>query len=57
MGDGRNDIDMFEWAASGGGVAIAMGQAPDEVRAVSTDVTGTDLEQGVASALARYFQA
>ncbi|PZQ89113.1 MAG: haloacid dehalogenase [Leifsonia xyli] len=56
MGDGRNDIDMFEWAASGGGAAIAMGQAPDEVRAVSTDVTGTDLEQGVASALARYFQ-
>ena len=57
IGDGRNDIDMFEWAASGGGVAVAMGQAPDEVRAVSTDVTGTDHEQGVATALARYFQA
>lgn len=56
IGDGRNDIDMFEWAASGGGAAVAMGQAPDEVRAVSTDVTGTDVEQGVASALARYFQ-
>ncbi|MCS0499944.1 HAD family hydrolase [Protaetiibacter mangrovi] len=56
LGDGRNDIDMFEWAASGGGVAVAMGQSPDEVRAVATDVTGTDLEQGVASALARYFQ-
>ena len=56
MGDGRNDIDMFEWAAAGGGAAVAMGQAPDEVRAVATDVTGTDREQGVASALARYFQ-
>lgn len=56
IGDGRNDIDMFEWAASGGGAAIAMGQAPDEVRAVSTDVTGTDVERGVALALARYFQ-
>ena len=56
IGDGRNDIDMFEWAASGGGAAVAMGQAPDEVRAVATDVTGTDREQGVASALARYFQ-
>ena len=56
MGDGRNDIDMFQWAASAGGAAIAMGQAPDEVRAVATDVTGTDREQGVASALARYFQ-
>lgn len=56
MGDGRNDIDMFRWAASGGGVAIAMGQAPDEVREVSTDSTGTDHESGVATALARYFQ-
>jgi hydroxymethylpyrimidine pyrophosphatase-like HAD family hydrolase len=56
VGDGRNDIDMFRWAASGGGVAMAMGQAPDEVREVATDVTGTDREQGVASALARYFQ-
>ena len=56
MGDGRNDIDMFRWAASGGGVAIAMGQAPDEVRQVATDVTGTDRESGVAAALARYFQ-
>ena len=56
IGDGRNDIDMFRWAAGAGGVAIAMGQAPDEVRAVSTDVTGTDRECGVASALARYFQ-
>lgn len=57
MGDGRNDIDMFEWAAAGGGVAVAMGQAPDEVKAVATELTGTDIEQGVASALARHFQA
>ncbi|WP_167052328.1 HAD family hydrolase [Salinibacterium sp. ZJ77] len=57
MGDGRNDIDMFEWAAAGGGVAVAMGQAPPEVIEVATEVTGTDLEQGVASALARLFQA
>lgn len=56
IGDGRNDIDMFHWAASGGGVAVAMGQAPDEVRAASTDVTGTDHESGVATVLARYFQ-
>jgi HAD superfamily hydrolase (TIGR01484 family) len=56
IGDGRNDIDMFRWAASAGGVAIAMGQAPDEVHEVATDVTGTDREVGVATALARYFQ-
>ncbi|TXK18686.1 HAD family hydrolase [Homoserinibacter sp. GY 40078] len=56
IGDGRNDIDMFEWAAEGGGVALAMGQSPEEVRAVATGVTGTDVDGGVASALARYFQ-
>ena len=26
IGDGRNDISMFEWAKSGGGLAFAMGQ-------------------------------
>jgi hydroxymethylpyrimidine pyrophosphatase-like HAD family hydrolase len=50
IGDGRNDIDMLEWAAAEGR-AIAMGQAPDEVRAVATEVTGTDLDDGVAKAL------
>jgi len=56
IGDGRNDIDMLEWVVAGGGVGIAMGQAPDEVRAVASEVTGTDLDDGVASALARHFQ-
>lgn len=56
IGDGRNDIEMFEWAAAGGGVAIAMGQAPEEVVAAATEVTATDLDDGVAVALARHFQ-
>lgn len=56
-GDGRNDIDMFVWTADGGGVAVAMGQAPPEVVAVATEVTGTDLEDGLAAALTRHFQA
>ena len=56
MGDGRNDIDMLRWAVDGGGVGIAMGQAPDEVQAVASERTASDLEDGVAVALARHFQ-
>lgn len=55
-GDGRNDIDMLEWTVGGGGVGIAMGQAPEEVVAVATEVTGTDLDDGLADALTRHFQ-
>ncbi len=51
IGDGRNDIDMLEWAAQEGR-AVAMGQAPDEVRAVASEFTATDLDDGVAQALA-----
>jgi len=51
VGDGRNDIDMLQWAANGGR-AVAMGQAPEEVVAASTERTGTDLEDGVAQVLA-----
>jgi len=50
MGDGRNDIDMLEWA-SVEGRGVAMGQAPPEVLAAANEVTGTDLEDGVASLL------
>ena len=53
IGDGRNDIDMLEWAAAEGR-AVAMGQAPDEVRAVATEVTATDLDDGVAAVLDRF---
>jgi Cof subfamily protein (haloacid dehalogenase superfamily) len=56
MGDGRNDIDMLEWAVAGGGVGVAMGQAPDEVQEAANERTASDLEDGVALALARHFQ-
>lgn len=50
IGDGRNDIDMLEWAAVEG-VGVAMGQAPDEVLAAANARTDTDLNDGVASYL------
>jgi 5-amino-6-(5-phospho-D-ribitylamino)uracil phosphatase len=50
VGDGRNDIDMLRWAAEAGR-GVAMGQAPEEVAAVASEHTGTDLEDGVASLL------
>mgnify|MGYP000282225214 FL=1 len=50
IGDGRNDIEMFRWAGAHGR-AVAMGQAPPEVLAVSTEVTRPDREDGVAWAL------
>ena len=56
VGDGRNDIDMLQWAVSGGGIGIAMGQAPDEVQAAASERTASDLDDGVAVALARHFQ-
>jgi Cof subfamily protein (haloacid dehalogenase superfamily) len=54
IGDGRNDIQMFEWARAGGGLAFAMGQAPDEVKAAATAVTAAVDEDGVARVLAGF---
>jgi Cof subfamily protein (haloacid dehalogenase superfamily) len=47
VGDYLNDIPMLEWA----GWAVAMGQAPAEVRAVADAVVATSAEQGAAHAL------
>jgi Cof subfamily protein (haloacid dehalogenase superfamily) len=52
MGDGRNDIEMFEWAKANGGLAFAMGQAPEEVQLAATDVTSSVTDDGVARVLA-----
>ncbi|MEY4296156.1 MAG: hypothetical protein RL016_2 [Actinomycetota bacterium] len=54
MGDGRNDIAMFEWAQAGGGLAFAMGQGPEEVRAAATAVTASVEDDGVAQVLADF---
>lgn len=52
LGDGRNDIDMFNWAKSLGGYAFAMGQAPEEVKLAATAVTAAVNDDGVAQVLA-----
>lgn len=51
MGDGRNDIGMFEWARRGGGRAVAMAQGPSEVRDAAGEVTGSVQDGGVAAVL------
>jgi Cof subfamily protein (haloacid dehalogenase superfamily) len=51
IGDGRNDIDMLQWASKSGR-GIAMGQAPHEVKDAAGEVTLPDVEDGVAAVLA-----
>ena len=47
VGDHTNDLEMLHWAARG----VAMGQAPDEVKAVADEVTLPVEEDGVAAVL------
>ena len=51
IGDGRNDVEMLTWAGRG----VAMGHAPDEVREVADDVTGTVDEDGAATEISQWF--
>ena len=51
IGDGRNDIEMLQWAGRG----VAMGQAVDEVKAAADDVTATVHDEGAAVEMARWF--
>lgn len=50
-GDGRNDIGMFGWALSHGGRAVAMGQAPAEVKDAAGELTADVVDGGLARAL------
>jgi len=47
VGDGRNDLEMLAWAHR----SVAMGQAPEEVRAAATEVTGSVEDDGLADVL------
>ncbi|MDQ1075543.1 MULTISPECIES: HAD family hydrolase [Microbacterium] len=51
MGDGRNDIEMMQWAVRNGGRAIAMHQGPPEVHAAAGEVGLSVTEGGVAAVL------
>lgn len=51
MGDGRNDIEMMQWAVRNGGRAIAMHQGPPEVHEAAGEVGLSVTEGGVAAAL------
>lgn len=51
IGDGRNDVEMLQWAGRG----VAMGQAPLEVQEAADDVTRSVQDDGAAYELARWF--
>jgi hydroxymethylpyrimidine pyrophosphatase-like HAD family hydrolase len=51
LGDGRNDIEMLQWAGRG----VAIGDAPDEVKAAADIVTGLFDELGTVAELDRWF--
>ena len=51
IGDGRNDIEMLQFAGRG----VAVGDAPPEVQAAADAVTGRYDEQGTAAELDRWF--
>ena len=47
VGDQRNDFEMLRWAARG----VAMGNAPDEVKAAADEVTGDVDDDGLVPVL------
>jgi Cof subfamily protein (haloacid dehalogenase superfamily) len=51
IGDGRNDVEMLQWAGRG----VSMGQAPLEVQEAADGVTGTVDDDGAAMELDRWF--
>lgn len=51
IGDNYNDLDMIEYAEIG----VAMGNAPDEVKAVADEITLSNDENGIKHILQKYF--
>lgn len=51
IGDGRNDIEMLQWAGRG----VAMGDAPVDVQTAADHVTGCFADGGTTEELERWF--
>ena len=52
IGDNFNDVSMIRDA----GIGVAMGNAPDEVKAIGDFVTDTNVNGGVAKAIWRVLE-
>lgn len=50
IGDSSSDLEIIKAC----GVGIAMGNAPDNIKAVANDVTGINTEDGLAAAFEKY---
>ena len=50
IGDGYNDLSMLQYA----GFSVAMANAPEEIKAVCSHVTGSNNEDGVAAFIEEY---
>ena len=53
LGDSYNDLEMLRMV----GLGVAMGQAPEQVKATAKAITATNREDGVALAIERYILA
>ena len=53
VGDGYNDLEMLRMV----GLGVAMGQAPEQVKAAAKVITASNQEDGVALAIERYVLA
>ncbi len=54
IGDYLNDLEMLTAVRDAGGVAVAMGNAEPELKAVATAIVSTNDEDGVAEAIQRF---
>lgn len=50
IGDSSSDLEIIQTC----GIGIAMGNAPDDIKAAADDVTAPNTEDGLAKALEKY---